>query len=474
MSDEQATPPPALRLKPKLRPAEAAGSADASSTEGPPRIPQPPSKFSAPLPSDVPAPDPAKIRFKPRLEGIAPTEPQTISSSPASNNPADPIPAMIPPAPMPNPPFAAPAPPTFISPPAPLSTPPLFILDPPAPPPATGATSVPMAAPAPAGGGDLGKFKLKPKSPGTISPGAPPPSTAAAPPVSFNPPASVPPVFSSPVTAPVAAPPPTGKAPPPFPVLAPPGAIKPPVPVAAPVAAPGAPAAEATPPAAAIGDQASPRNRPRKALLVLVAVVVLAAGYFGWNQFKGKSATTAAPGKSETKKATPAPSAATAPTPSETLNKLAHAPANAINQAQEAIANRRASGQARVDAAVNGEDAPTQAFGPAPAAPIKQGATAPRAGAPATTSTNVSPNVTATTQLDAAPEANAAFRSFVANAKVSGVFQGTPARAVINGKLTRAGEVVDPALGISFDGVDSDRRQLVFKDRAGATVSRRF
>jgi hypothetical protein len=45
---------------------------------------------------------------------------------------------------------------------------------------------------------------------------------------------------------------------------------------------------------------------------------------------------------------------------------------------------------------------------------------------------------------------------------------------MINGRLTRAGEVVDLPLGITFNGVDAQRRQLVFQDRSGATVSRRF
>lgn len=171
-------------------------------------------------------------------------------------------------------------------------------------------------------------------------------------------------------------------------------------------------------------------------------------------------------------KAPPAPKSDPAPTPSDTLNKLAHAPANAINQAQDTIAARRASGQARIDAASVGEDLPEQPATPAAGAPAAK--SAPRAATSSTATTTIAPNVVATTQLDAVPEAAAPFRSFVANAKVSGVFQGNPSRAVINGKLTRAGDVVDSTLGITFNGVDSERRHLVFKDKTGATVSRRY
>ena len=99
----------------------------------------------------------------------------------------------------------------------------------------------------------------------------------------------------------------------------------------------------------------------------------------------------------------------------------------------------------------------------------------PADGVAITATTNVGRNVVATTdQVEAAPEANSAFRSYVANAKVSGVFQGTPARAVINGKLTRAGETADPGLGIMFDSLDPEKRLLIFKDKSGATVSRRY
>jgi hypothetical protein len=89
--------------------------------------------------------------------------------------------------------------------------------------------------------------------------------------------------------------------------------------------------------------------------------------------------------------------------------------------------------------------------------------------------TKVARGVTATTQLEyAAAEASAEFRTFVASAKVSGVFQGTPARAMINGRLVRAGESVSTALGIRFDGVDPAKRHLIFKDRNGAIVARKY
>jgi hypothetical protein len=70
--------------------------------------------------------------------------------------------------------------------------------------------------------------------------------------------------------------------------------------------------------------------------------------------------------------------------------------------------------------------------------------------------------------------ASPAFRAWVSAAKINGVFQGTPARALINDRLVRAGQTVDAALGIVFDHVDADAKTIVFRDRDGATVSRPY
>jgi hypothetical protein len=148
------------------------------------------------------------------------------------------------------------------------------------------------------------------------------------------------------------------------------------------------------------------------------------------------------------------------------LNKVAHAPKQAVDKAQAAIDARRASGQSRIDAAVEGEEPPQKTAN----APTKPAVTTSSA------STQVAQGVTATVPIQATPEASAAFRAFVQNAKIQGVVFGvTPARAQINGQLARAGiTVVDNALGITFDSVDIEKKLLIFKDRTGATVSKRF
>ena len=72
------------------------------------------------------------------------------------------------------------------------------------------------------------------------------------------------------------------------------------------------------------------------------------------------------------------------------------------------------------------------------------------------------------------PEPGAAFRSFVASMKIAGVFQGENARAMINGKMYRLGETVDPKLGIVFRRLEPDNKRIVFEDPRGAVISRRY
>lgn len=160
-----------------------------------------------------------------------------------------------------------------------------------------------------------------------------------------------------------------------------------------------------------------------------------------------------------------------APALSETQSAIAHAPVNAINKARDVVAKREASGQSR-DAvgAITGADEP------ADRSAVKSGPAAkPAASASTGTSTTIAPGISATNDnVVAAAEASPAFRSFVANAKITGVFQGDPPRVYINGRLARAGDNVEPSLGITFDSVDPEKKLIIFKDKGGSTVTRRY
>jgi hypothetical protein len=412
MNHEPTPPTPALRLKPRLRPAD--GEAPAGAAPAMPAAPAATVPPAAPAPAPTPAPAPApsegmKFKLKARTDAApasAPTVPASVLS--ALSDPD----ATIPPR---------------------SALPPKPVLAPAAPPPA-------------------------PSQPAVFAPPASPTQVAAKP-SGTRPPL---PRFQGQGSVPGATVPPMSarRTIPPFPV--------PHLKVNLEVAA------------AVTPDSEPVKRGPGRLIFGAIAVVVLGAGgFFGWKYFLAKpapasatpevaAATPAAPAAAApvpAKPATPAPAAPGGPTPVDTLNKIAALPGNAINKAQDAIAARRANGQSRVDAAALGEDAPAKSAAVKPAAPPPGTSTA---------MTPVAPNLSATTQLDAAPEASPAFLAWVVNTKVNGVFQGTPGRAMINGRLTRTGENVDAALGIIFDSIDADRKQLLFKDRSGATVSRKY
>lgn len=215
------------------------------------------------------------------------------------------------------------------------------------------------------------------------------------------------------------------------------------------------------------------RPVPKAALLGAAALVLLAGGFFAWQQFatpppppppvKAKAAVKAAPPPAGAAKS-PA-----GPTPSDTVNALAKAPVNAINKAQDAIAARRAGEQNRVDLVDGSADLANKPATPAAKAPPVTKTT--------TGVTTLSPGVSATMEIEGGAEASPAFRSLVANAKIGAVFQsatGSVARVFMNGRMVRAGESVDLGLGIVFEGVDAEKRNLIFKDKTGATVTRRY
>jgi cytoskeletal protein RodZ len=272
--------------------------------------------------------------------------------------------------------------------------------------------------------------------------------------------------------------------PPPFPVVAPPatGRTTPPIPH---IKASTEPSLEETP---APGAKSKPR-RARKGVLFgsLAAVLLLGGGaYFAWPMLfppppppppvavKPKPAAPAAnvattPAQNAapvtSSAATKPASAAPAPAPG-VLDTIAHAPVNAINKATDAVTARRKSEQSRIDAMAEGKDAPDKPASGTPAPATKPGVSA---------SATLAPGVSATTSdVDAVADSTPAFRAFVANAKITGVIGGTPPKIILNGRMARAGDIVDPGLGVTFENVDAEKKLLVFRDRTGAIVTKKF
>jgi hypothetical protein len=193
-------------------------------------------------------------------------------------------------------------------------------------------------------------------------------------------------------------------------------------------------------------------------MLLAVAVALLAAAYFGYEKFMASPAT---------------PEIAEAPkrpvTPSETLNAIAAAPAKAIQKAEGVVTAVNARESASRNELQGSEETPGKSA--AKAAPAVAG----KPVAAVTSTTQLAPGLSmTTTSSGVAGDASPAFRSWVVQARVSGVFQGTPARILINGRMVTSGELVDETLAITFERIDAATSTLVFRDRTGATVARRF
>jgi len=155
---------------------------------------------------------------------------------------------------------------------------------------------------------------------------------------------------------------PKPKTPPPFPVLAPAqgAGTRPPVPIH--IRAPESAGADEAMLPLGIPIGASSRTRKKKKLGLFVGVaalilVSLGGGFFAYQHF---SEVPPPPPKAVVK-----PKA----TPSDTLNALASAPGKMIGDAQNAIADKRNSEQARIDAMANGTDGSGQRAARPPAAP---------------------------------------------------------------------------------------------------------
>ncbi len=71
------------------------------------------------------------------------------------------------------------------------------------------------------------------------------------------------------------------------------------------------------------------------------------------------------------------------------------------------------------------------------------------------------------------PPASPAFKAWVENLHISGVRAGSTTRVFIERTSYAVGDLVNPQLGITFEGYNSETRMLSFKDQTGAIVERR-
>lgn len=445
MSEE---PTPPLRMKPRLSLAGAPQPPAVPPIAPPPVAEVPPASAPEPAASAGPPVSPStkanvagdapfQLKLKPRAPSVAPpavAPPRALADLPNGGG------GLMPPPPPPPPP--SPSSEAFFAAPLPLP-------EPPAP---SGASAVaPVVEPAaPDAGSSLPP--PPPAPPGAIRGPFPPPLAG--------------PRITPLVTNPDGAPRLKTRAP--FPVATPASGEKSPL-----IHIPAPRSADQETLLAGVKAPPSPAGPPKKkrrGLLAFGAVLLLGVGGFSAYTLYFDTPPPPPPRKpvvAAVPKPTPPPEPLT---PSDTLNALAKVPVNAISKAQAAVAGQLANQTERADP-----------FG------LEDPAVARPAGTPGLTVANPPPRVMTDTTLSpglsvsvpdegVASLASPAFRTFVAEAKVSGVRAGAQASALINGRYVRAGQPVDNGLGLGivFDGADPATHLITFKDRSGATVTRRY
>ena len=126
--------------------------------------------------------------------------------------------------------------------------------------------------------------------------------------------------------------------------------------------------------------------------------------------------------------------------------------------------------------------APAVASNPAPPAPAV--VAAPAAVAPPPKPAEPPPAPPASVPVETAPSPSLApaavpaqapapsprFLRYTEGLRVSGVYQGEPARALVDGRVVREGDVIEPALGVVFHDVDARTKHLILRDASGAEV----
>lgn len=204
---------------------------------------------------------------------------------------------------------------------------------------------------------------------------------------------------------------------------------------------------ETVSPAAAPAPEVRPERRPAfrvgvGLLLLLCLVSVGAVGFFGYRAIRGTEARIAERPKNSPAAPLVAPVVAKA---EQVVGAALSAPGKAVEKARDILAHRRETETARVNEVLDSANAPPKAD----AAPVAS-------------------------TFQAVVSNRSPLAAFADAAKVSGVFQGNPARAMINGRTYRVGALVDAAQGIVFSGIDPQRRELILTDARGESVTKKY
>ena len=204
---------------------------------------------------------------------------------------------------------------------------------------------------------------------------------------------------------------------------------------------------------------------PRRIALVFIALILVVVGYYGYRAlFAAKPAAPVdvAP-----------PAIASVPAKPLTAQAVGEMPAKLITKAQDTVIAKRASEQSRIDPLAEGREPVAVTVATAPPAVVPKPPVPPEPPEPTVTASLPKPPKVKEPPPPT-PIASLAFRAWVDSAKITGVLEGATPRAIINGRLARPGEPMDPTLGIVFARVDIGRRQIIFSDHSGAMVGKSY
>lgn len=198
------------------------------------------------------------------------------------------------------------------------------------------------------------------------------------------------------------------------------------------------------------------RKRPEQTMLFKAAVgfvAVLLIGLIGGGAYFGYQAFVATP---EMPVVEP-PVRPAAPVPRPVTTAPQSVPGQLVDKARQAAAGH--------DEVTDQANAATEAVAGEQAAPARPA----KAPLPTLIIEDV-PGSTDPVQIEPGLE----FRTWVSDARISGVREGSEPRAFINGILVRPGDVLQIEQGIVFEGVDAARNRVIFKDATGAIVAKKY
>ena len=219
-------------------------------------------------------------------------------------------------------------------------------------------------------------------------------------------------------------------------------------------------------------------------VVILVVVLLGVGGYLAYENFLKPAAPPVAVTATPVPKPTPpAPVSAASPPPAPPSQPVT-APAQIINKAEAVVAEHAEAAEKPLNDVLSEQKPAAPTPSPVAATPVPPAAPVPPPAPAEIKAASVAPEpppapvapASQTVRIDLSPSdaASPAFKSFIMNLRVSGVFQGEHPRVLIGSETYEIGDVVNQDLGVVFSGIDADRELVLFKDSTGVTLVKKY